>query len=229
VEEEWRCGSTVSSAISDLSWHTKLRFELGTYHSETGLPRRECGNNKVWPSASGLQKEVNDRPQAMRCLIHYALPDMRGGILTEKEQIVWLPLTVGAGDPVKVTRDERMRKGVEAALRVDRCEWVNFPEDKCLLNVVIECAPTSTAMGYEVAFTDGRREWGNEPLAFVASNRFLQHVGFCVEMDDFEAQTMNVILRPATRAAVDTIDIDEIWGGEVVITGVKVPPRPKAR
>ena len=42
------------------------------------------------------------------------------------------------------------------------------------------------------------------------------------EVPDFEAQTVTVIIRSSPEVARNTVDMTEIWGGEITIENVKV-------
>jgi hypothetical protein len=99
-------------------------------------------------------------------------------------------------------------------------------------NLVLTFRPASvkgaTGLAHEVWIRDGATSWKAGSVSQPAGNMTSQ-MGFgSGNRRPFVSDSgkLDVVLRPNPSLAGDTIDVDEVWGGEIVIQGIAVPTTP---
>ncbi len=125
---------------------------------------------------------------------------------------------------VTVVNDDSFRAAIESSLTVTQCEVGSLSGDQRYVNGMINLQGTPVGLAYDVfwAAPDGSKQWKVGQVSFPANSGGAGYgLGGFVPAD-FNLPEVDVILRPSVRAATETTNIFEIWGGEIRRRGVPV-------
>jgi hypothetical protein len=159
------------------------------------------------------------------------IPLSGGTPLVSKRVELAAPWTLLAADEptVRINHDPSLRSVIEKNLRIRELGTRgSSPHQPPYLRMEILWDSWTTPplpLVYDVFLRSGTQEWklGDRTICF-DSNNFVWGVdGPC---PDFNAKTVDVILRPNIAEASKTLNVFEIWGGQVVIRNVAVKPSP---
>ncbi|MGA2500566.1 MAG: hypothetical protein ABSH20_22730, partial [Tepidisphaeraceae bacterium] len=98
--------------------------------------------------------------------------------------------------------------------------------DKDTINggVMVQSVPMPVA--FEIVLRSGQKEWKAGELAAPVSST-QQWFGISAKAGEI-GETCDVVLRPSRAAAEKTLDLTEIWDGEMVVKNVAVQPAPQS-
>jgi hypothetical protein len=120
---------------------------------------------------------------------------------------------------VRPIDDPAHRPAVEQALKVESIQANPDPNGYLRMNIVVRGIPVPLA--YQVILRAGGREWPRVTTLAVPAGTNTTY-GKGGEVKDFDADRVDVVLRPDPEVAADTVDLREYWNGEIVIKDVPV-------
>jgi len=120
---------------------------------------------------------------------------------------------------VRLAKDEGRRENVEKVLSVKRILAGSFSPGQLELDVDMQ-AP-AVAVGFDVYVRVGGKEWKVGAVCCRAREYKGSAVGTKLP-EDFAGEKADVVLRASAEAAMQGVELTEIWDGEVVIRDVGV-------
>lgn len=126
---------------------------------------------------------------------------------------------------VRVVTDPSLRPAVEKSVRITRVARQAYDPDH--ISVEVEASSPPVGLGYAVILRAGNREHNVGSVSFKAVPASAKmggghswHTGSQVR--DLKADVCDVILRPSLNAVEATVDLTEMWDGELVFKDVKI-------
>lgn len=133
---------------------------------------------------------------------------------------------VPAGTPlVRLVPDESLHAVMERAIAIDRLFVQGGGGTHSSYDISFKLTNLPANIAMQMSWRAGDREWPVGKITVKAGYNGGHSTGGMTER--FDADHVDVILRPSLDAAKATIDLTEIWDGEIVIPNVPVGrPRP---
>jgi len=119
---------------------------------------------------------------------------------------------------VKKIDDASATTAVEKSIKVNSITVRGNYPNYVSMNINFDKVPMP--MSCKIVLRSGDREWPGGNIYVTRNNNSGWGVG--AQVKDFDANTVDVILRPDLDTALNTIDMTEYWTGEAVIKNVKV-------
>jgi len=121
---------------------------------------------------------------------------------------------------VELVRDESIREAMIDSIEARQLE-ARSRDGASRAYGFIYFRDTPMPAAFDISWRAGDREW---PVGSAASNGGggVRGVGFAGEIEGFDADRVDVILRPSRDAALETLDLRRIWDGEIVIEDIPV-------
>jgi hypothetical protein len=201
-------------------------------HSATGVVKGgqwyPYRTNRLAPNHGGLVA-LPEGPHTFRSTVRLQVADVPGrtlGYLVDEHVEVTAPVTVlpAGAETVKLRTDPELKAAVEKALSVDRLEVKEAMGTPCVgIPVMATGLPVPAAFRVFARADDRRWELGTVHFATRKSPGFylVKPLDFLPGFDP-KVGVVDVVLKPSIDVAVTTPDLTEIWGGEVVVKGVRV-------
>jgi hypothetical protein len=172
-----------------------------------------------------------DGPHTLRCLVRYRIDEPRPppASLVDEPAEVTAPFTLlpAGAATVRVTTDPALRPAVEKAVRLNNLyiDRTGRPGVALSLAGYVSADAPPTGLSFHVFVRTGGREWDLGAVNLPAGKSGSQWYGR--ELKDLpgfpgDATTVDVVLRPSPDHAVNSVELTEIWGVEVVRENVPV-------
>jgi hypothetical protein len=172
-----------------------------------------------------------DGAHTVRCVVRVRIDEPKPPPATVVDEPVELtaPITVlpANAETVRVTTDPALRAAVEKSLRINNLfiDRRNLPGSPPSLSGTVYTDDCPIGLAFRVSLRRGEREWDLGAIRLSAGRRATD--SFVRQLADLPgfpaaAEAADVILRPSPKDAVDTVDITEVWGEEVVRKDVPV-------
>jgi hypothetical protein len=192
----------------------RIRMKGGeTYHTGT----------RLMPADPAAIAALPDGPHTLRTTLHLLVTEPGAAApLVDEDVEVTAPLTiVPAGTRTLTVRtDPQLKAAVDNAFSVE----LRVNETAGIEALVVATQPP-VATAFRVFARRGGREWEIGKVSFPAgrTSRYLTGRPLS-EIPDFDPQggPVDVVLKPSVDVTVTTLDLTEIWGGEVVLKDVPV-------
>jgi hypothetical protein len=162
-------------------------------------------------------------------------PEWPGTPLGKRTTTITLPLEIVPADAetVKVVKDPALREAVEKSLVISswhfsssKQEPVVFIEDDKQVTFSIQANNSTISLAYDVYLKTPQREWKMGTASFPKGKTGGWGLNEDVkDMPGFAPDRMervDIVLRPSVKVALNTIDILEMWDGEVTFHDVPV-------
>ena len=192
-----------------------------------------------WDSDDPTLKQLADGPQQIDFDIPISIYDIPvdhpiGSPAPSAKTVVHLSahftLLPSNTSSVTLVKDERLRKAVEASLvlgnpgdppPVAMRRWGDS------ISTAIQCAHPPVDMSFELLYRfDGKEVHAG---AFLKEATDPRTFGIAVaNLPEFNGKTLDLVFRPDPTLAVDFVFGNEIWGEEIVLHNIPVPPKQSA-
>jgi hypothetical protein len=116
---------------------------------------------------------------------------------------------------IKLIDDPGARAAIEKATRI-----TSISASGSYVNLSLQFDPLPVPLAHKIILRADGREWPVSGIYVKANTNSGWGTGASVK--DFDADVVDVILRPDAKTALNTIDMHEYWSGEVVVKDVKV-------
>jgi hypothetical protein len=123
---------------------------------------------------------------------------------------------------IKPIDDPSVKAAVEKAITINRISVNSRTGDSGYVNMSINFNNSPVPLACKIILRSGDREWDAGHIYVQKNVNSGWGTGGMVK--NFDAKTVDVILRPDPRIALDTIDMHEYWTGEAIIKNVPVTP-----
>jgi len=123
---------------------------------------------------------------------------------------------------IKAVEDPSAKAGVEKATTINRITVNKRQGDSTYVNLSINFNNSPVPLACRIILKSGDREWDAGHI-YVQKN-VSSGWGTGNQAKNFDAKTVDVILRPDPRIVLDTVDMHEYWTGEAIIKNVPVTP-----
>lgn len=122
---------------------------------------------------------------------------------------------------VEVVRDESLRREVESAVGVERCEVRSRDEQTTSVTCYIEFDAPPVGLAFDIVLRADGRTW-ETASAFAPAGK-TGTLGMMGGTDgSFDAERVDVILRPNRNTALKSVNVRRIWGEPIVVEDVDV-------
>jgi hypothetical protein len=166
---------------------------------------------------------------------YQARPQWPGTLLGKRTTTITLRLEIVPADAetVKVVKDAALREAVEKSLVISSWHFsasnqqpVVFIEDDKQVSFSIQANNSTIGLAYDVYLKTPQREWKMGTASFPKGktggwglNEDVKDMpGFAPD----RVERVDIVLRPSVKVALNTIDILEMWDGEVMFQDVPV-------
>ena len=166
---------------------------------------------------------------------YQAGPEWPGTLLGKRTTTITLPLEIVPADAetVKVVKDPALREPVEKSLVISSWHFsmskqshMVFVEDDERVSFSIQAQNPPVSLAYEVYLKTPQREWKMGTASFPKGKTggwgldedVKDMPGFAPE----RVERVDIVLRPSVKVALNTVDILEMWDGEVRFADVPV-------
>lgn len=220
-------GRIWASAKSD-----KMRIVIAGIHrnSTMGFGGALSAHDGGWTGGSiGLDPEewdqLSDGPQMIEVICTLELFEdstkQNAPPLTQRAETLTDTVTiVDAQTPTaSMQTDPVLRSAVEQALRVQFLEY-GMQSNLQYMDAEFEIDKPPIGIAFDIILQADGQEWSIGSISQPKDGKTTYHTGR--EVEDFDVDKVDVILRPSLEAATRTVDVFEIWGEDVVYKDVPV-------